>query len=86
MNYNFNITMTTDISSTIVEEIIKKIVEEQTGKKISSIEVKLRQVQKGIGPNESIDTVFDGYNIVFVEESTKGNKQPNTGFKPAVYQ
>lgn len=37
MNYNFDFAVSATISQKIVEEMVKKIVEEQTGRKVKSI-------------------------------------------------
>lgn len=70
MPYNFDLTMSATISSKVAEEMIKKIVEDQTGKKISKIEARVKSVTKGVGPAESSEIVFDGYSIYFINESS----------------
>jgi hypothetical protein len=41
MPYNFKIAMNATISSTVVEEMIRAAVENQTGKKITKIEIQM---------------------------------------------
>ncbi len=87
MTYNFNLAVSAIISSKVAEEMITKIVEEQTGKKVSSIETKLRTVTKGFGPGESTETVFDGFHVFFQNESVgKKETKPNNGFKATTYE
>ena len=68
MTYNLQLSVSANISSKVAEDIIRSVVEEQTGKKIASIEPKLGQEQRGAGPNAVVMTVFDGYQINFAAE------------------
>lgn len=70
MSYNFEFAVSAQISERVIKEMIKKVVEEQTGKKVASIDMKLRTVSRGIGPSESTETVFDGATVFFVNEKT----------------
>lgn len=73
MPYNFEFAVSAQISEKVVKEMVAKVVEEQTGKKVSSIEMKMRTVSKGIGPSETTERVFDGCTVFFVnEKSTTG--------------
>lgn len=40
MSYNFDFAVSATISQKIIEEMVKKVVEEQTGRKVSSISFK----------------------------------------------
>jgi hypothetical protein len=73
MPYNFEFAVSAQISERVVKEMVTKVVEEQTGKKVSSIDIKLRTVTKGIGPSESTETVFDGCTVYFVNEKSDGS-------------
>jgi uncharacterized protein (UPF0335 family) len=66
MNYNFELAMSTYVSPTVVEEMIKQIVEDQTGKSIESIQVNYN------------DTQFNGFDVKFVPEIGKPNKPETT--------
>lgn len=70
MTYNFEFAVSAQISAKVVEEMIKKVVQEQTGKKVSSIDIKMRSVSKGIGPSEYTETVFDGCTVFFESEKS----------------
>lgn len=83
MNYNFDLAVSATISAKVTEDMVRRIVEEQTGKKVASVEVRLRRVSKGVGPAETQETVFDGYHVFFQNEP--GKKPSDRGFKPAVY-
>jgi hypothetical protein len=67
------------LTAKITEDIIRTIVEEQTGRKVASIEPKLGQEQRGAGPNAIVATVFDGYQINFVSEKTTKSKTSKSG-------
>ncbi len=83
MNYNFDLAVSATISAKVTEDMVRRIVEEQTGKKVSSVEVRLRRVSKGVGSTEISETVFDGYHVFFQNEP--GIKPSDRGFKPAIY-
>jgi len=88
MPYNFDLAVSARISSSVAEDMIRKIVEEQTGKTVATVETKLRKVTKGIGPSESTETVFDGFHVFFEAERVEtptASKTPKPGFVPATY-
>ena len=70
--YNFDFAVSATISNKVVEEMIRKVVEEQTGRKVASITFKHRQV--GGYMDRDTNTVFDGCTVQFVSE---------TGTRPA---
>jgi hypothetical protein len=76
MPYNFEFAVSATISAKVVEEMIKKVVEEQTGKKVTSIELKMRSVSKGLPRDEYTETVFDGATVFF--ENEKAAPKPKT--------
>ena len=78
MPYNFDFAVSATISPKVVEEMIKKIVEEQTGKKVSSIQMKMRSVTKGTQRDEYTETIFDGATVFFEGE---GSLDKPSGFK-----
>jgi hypothetical protein len=59
MPYNFKIAMNATISPVVVEEMIRAAVENQTGKKITKVEV------------QSTDGKFAGYVVYFNEDITR---------------
>lgn len=61
-NYNIEIAMSATLSQTVVEEIIRKEVEEQTGRSVHSIQVNYD------------GTKFDGFHVTFKSEHTGGYK------------
>ena len=71
--YKFDFAVSAQISARVVEEMIRRVVEEQTGKKVSRIEMKMSNVTRGIGPMESNEQKFDGCMVYFESES----KMPN---------
>lgn len=84
-HYNFEIAVSAKISAKVVEEMIKRVVEEQTGKKVSSIEMKFNTVSKGIGPSESTERVFDGCHVFFQSEKPTATNN-SRGFVKATYE
>jgi hypothetical protein len=83
MPYNFDFAVSATISAKVVEEMIKQVVEEQTGKKVSSIQLKMRSVTKGMQRDEYTETIFDGATVFFSNESS--NAEPKKGFKKDTY-
>jgi hypothetical protein len=75
MPYNFKIAMSATISSTVVEEMIRAAVENQTGKKITTVEV------------QSTDGKFAGYVVYFNEASARPVMTGSVGqtFVPDTY-
>ena len=73
-NYNFDFAISAKISPKVVEEMIKKVVEEQTGKRVANIEMKMRSVTKGHQRDEYTETIFDGCTVFFEAEPAKAIK------------
>lgn len=71
--YNFDFAVSAKISEQVVKEMITKVVEEQTGKKVSKIDMNMRSVTKGWQRDEYTETVFDGVTVYF-----EGVKNGNT--------
>lgn len=63
--YNFDFAVSAKISEQVVKEMITKIVEEQTGKKVVSVKVEVRTITTGYGYGERDETVFDGVTVYF---------------------
>lgn len=63
--YNFDFAVSATISEQVVKEMITRVVEEQTGKKVSKIEMNMRTVTKGWQRDEYTETVFDGVTVYF---------------------
>ena len=83
MPYNFDFAVSAKISAKVVEEMIKKVVEEQTGKKVSSIKLEMRSITRGMQRDEYTETVFDGATVFF--ENEKGGTSIPAGFKRETY-
>lgn len=75
-NYNFDFAVSAKISPQVVQEMIKKVVEEQTGKTVKSIKLEIRSVTKGSQRDEYTETIFDGATVFFENEKSigKGSK------------
>lgn len=85
MNYNFEFAVSATVSAKVVEEMIRKVVEEQTGKKVKKVDMVVRAVSRGIGPMESTDHVFDGCTVYFENEQSKTTPS-NSGFRAQTYE
>ena len=68
--YNFDFAVSAKISPEVAKEMIKKVVEEQTGRKVSKIDVDMRTVTRGFYRDEYNETIFDGVTIHFEGESS----------------
>ena len=68
MPYNFEYAVSANISAKVVEEMVKQVVEEQTGKRVERIEMRFKTITKGFGPSESTEQVFDGCLVYFKNE------------------
>ena len=86
MAYNFNFDVSAQISAKTVEDMIKKVVEEQTGKKAARVELKMRSVTKGMGPSEHTETIFDGATVYFENEKVETIFNGNKSFKKDTYE
>ena len=67
--YNFDFAVSAKISEKVVVEMITKVVEEQTGKKVARVELNMKTVTKGYQRDEYTETVFEGVTVYF--EGTK---------------
>lgn len=72
--YNFDFAVSAKISPQVVQEMLKKVVEEQTGKKVTSIKLEMRSVSKGVMRDEYTETVFDGATVIFENEPAQKNQ------------
>lgn len=71
--YKFDFAVSATISAKVVEEMVTKVVEEQTGKKVKKVSMTVRAISRGIGPSETTENVFDGCTVFFENESATGN-------------
>lgn len=69
--YNFNFAMSVSISETTIRDMIKDIVEKQTGQKVDKITFRSRTETTGYGPSEYSTQVFDGVTISFVDQTPR---------------
>lgn len=67
--YNFNFAISADITVDTIKNMIKQIVEDQTGRKVKTVEFKTRTTTQGYGQAEYDSTEFDGAHITFETES-----------------
>lgn len=81
--YNFDFAVSATISAKVVEEMIKKVVEEQTGKKVARIEMKVQSVTKGFQRDEYTETAFNGCTVYFENEKSSNDAK---GFVRESYQ
>lgn len=72
MSYNFDFAVSATISVKVVEEMIKKVVEDQTGRKVKKITFKTKETGGGFGNDYSIS--FDGCTVDFDEKASLDNR------------
>jgi len=70
MAYNFSFAVSATVTAKVVEEMIKKVVEEQTGRKIRTVTFKTRTVSSGYGRDEYDRQEFDGCTVDFEPDIT----------------
>ena len=85
MPYNFEYAVSANISAKVVEEMVKQVVEEQTGKRVERIEMRFKTITKGFGPSESTEQVFDGCLVYFKNERQQGSTSNKPEFKKDTY-
>lgn len=80
--YKFDFAVSASVSAKVVEEMVRQVVEEQTGKKVTKVDMRVRTVSRGIGPSESTETVFDGCTVYFENEKSEATTK---GFQKTTY-
>ncbi len=76
MAYNFDFAVSATVSAKVVEEMVKKVVEDQTGRKVKKITFKTKNVSSGYQRDDYSTTVFDGCTVDFddaAERTTYSN-------------
>jgi hypothetical protein len=87
MTHNFELTVSASLSGKLTEDIVRSVVEEQTGKKVASLTPKIRSEQRGMSVGASSTQVFDGYDIKFIPERVaKSNQTTKPQFKEDKYE
>lgn len=66
--YNFNLAVSAKINAKTVEDMIKAVVEEQTGRKVSSVEINVKIQSQGFQRDEYKVAVFEGVTVNFQTE------------------
>jgi len=69
--YNFDFAVSAKISEKVVVEMITRVVEEQTGKKVSKVEINMKSVTKGWQRDEYTETVFEGVTVHFKDNQNE---------------
>lgn len=83
-NYNFEFAVSAKISAKVIEQMIKRVVEEQTEKKVVDVKLEMRTITTGSSINEHNETVFDGATVYFENEKSVP-KQGSKVFTPDSY-
>jgi hypothetical protein len=65
--YKFDLNMSAKISAKTVTEMVKQLTEEQTGRKVSNVEINYGICELGYAREES-ETVFDGVTVHFQKD------------------
>lgn len=66
--YNFNFAVSAELNEDTVKSMIKQVVEEQTGRRVSRVELNLSKVLVGYGRDEHDETMFTGATVYFQGE------------------
>ena len=69
--YNIDFAMSATLSAKVVEEMVRKVVEEQTGKKVSGVEFKIKSRSMGDQRDSWTDNVLDSCVVTFVADKAK---------------
>ena len=72
-NYKIDMTVTANIDATTVEQMVRDIVESDTGRKIASLTMRVRSRTDG----QVMTQVFDGVNITFDGDKSVEQKTDN---------
>jgi uncharacterized alkaline shock family protein YloU len=71
MSYSFDFAVSADIDAKTVQEMVKRIVEEQTGQRVKSVDLKVKMVTHGYQRDEYQVAVFEGVTVHFEKEGPK---------------
>lgn len=63
--YNFDFSVSATISEQVVKEMIARVVEEQTGKKVTKVVFNMETVNKGWQRDEYTEITFNGATVYF---------------------
>jgi hypothetical protein len=66
--YNIDFAMSATLSAKVVEEMVRKVVEEQTGKKVSGVEFKIKSRSMGDQRDSWTDNVLDSCVVTFAAD------------------
>ena len=77
MTYNFNFAISATINASTVKEIVKAVVEEQTGRKVRAVNINVKMKTQGFQRDEYQVAIFEGVTVHFENDSPI----PNLGGK-----
>ena len=69
--YNIDFAMSATLSANVVEEMVRKVVEEQTGKKVASVEFKIKSRSMGNQRDSWTENALDNCVVTFVQATPK---------------
>lgn len=75
--YKIDFAISATVSASVVKEMVRKVVEEQTGRTVTNIDMKVGTVSRGFGPSETTEHVFEGCTVYFAPEN---NAKSKSGF------
>jgi len=79
MSYNFELAMSATLSVKVVEEMIRKVVEEQTGKKITTVNFDITEEYNA--RNYRV-VAFTGCTVKFESSKAPSSKAPSASLGP----
>ena len=65
MSYKFNFAVSADIDAKTVQDMVKRVVEEQTGQRVKSVDLKVKMITQGHQRDEYQVPVFEGVTVRF---------------------
>lgn len=63
--YNFNLAVTATINAKTVEDMVKAVVEEQTGRKVRAVDINVKMKTQGFQRDEYQVAIFEGVTVHF---------------------
>lgn len=67
--YNFNLAVTATINAKTVEDMVKAVVEEQTGRKVRAVDINVKMKTQGFQRDEYQAAIFEGVTVHFESDS-----------------
>lgn len=70
MKYNFDFAVSAELSPAVIQGMIKSVVEEQTGRKVSKVVIKMEMVSSGYQRDEHQTPALTGATVHFEKDNS----------------